>query len=88
MSIEKFKQKENAQISRLFSIKDPNVEIVYICPFPLTSEVEDYYVKILELVEVENPEKKFKIIVPENYVKFSKDFCLTQQLLYSPKAMK
>lgn len=78
MSIEKFKQKENCQISRLFAIKDPNVEIIYICPFPLTNEIYDYYLKILELVEIENPELRLKIIVPENYVKFSKDLCLTQ----------
>ena len=43
MSIEKFKQKENCQINRLFNIRDPNVEIVYICPFPLTNEIQDYY---------------------------------------------
>lgn len=47
-----------------------------------------YYLKILELVEIEEPEKRFNIIVPENYVKFHKHFSLTQALLYSPKAIK
>ena len=39
MSIEKYKQKENAQLARIFSVKDPNVEVVYISPFPLTNEI-------------------------------------------------
>jgi hypothetical protein len=54
--MEKLKQRENSQISRVFSIKDPNVDVIYICPFPLTSEVYNYYLKILELVEIENPD--------------------------------
>ena len=87
MSIEKFKQKENAQISRIFSVKDPNVDVIYICPFPLTNEIYNYYLKILELVEIEEPEKRFCVIVPENYVKFHRHLSLTQALLYSPKAM-
>jgi hypothetical protein len=70
LSIEKFKQKENAQIARIFSDKDPNVDVVYVCPFTLTNDVYKYYLKILELVEIEYPEKRFTIIVPENYVKF------------------
>jgi len=70
MTTEKFKQKENAQIARIFSVKDPNVDVVYVSPFTLTNDVYKYYLKILELVEIENPEKRFNIVVPENYVKF------------------
>lgn len=70
LSMEKFKQKENSQIARIFSVKDPNVDVIYVCPFTLTNDVYKYYLKILELVEIENPEKRFNIIVPENYVKF------------------
>ena len=87
MSIEKYKQKENAQIARLFQVKDPNVDIIYICPFPLTSEIYNYYLKILELVEIENPDRRFTIVVPENYLKFKYHMSLTQSLLYSPMAM-
>ena len=39
LSIEKFKQKENSQIARIFSVKDPNVDIIYVCPFTLTNDV-------------------------------------------------
>lgn len=41
----------------------------------------------MELVEIEEPEKRFCVIVPENYVKFHRHLSLTQALLYSPKAM-
>ena len=88
MTIEKFKQKENSEIARIFSVKDPNVDVIYISPFTLTSDVQKYYLKILELVEIDQPEKRFNIIVPENYVKFPEHYSVTQALLYSPKALK
>ena len=69
-------------------MKDPNVDVIYICPYTLTKEVEKYYMKILELVEIENPGSRFHVIVPENYVKFPGHLSLTQALLYSPHAMK
>lgn len=88
MSIDHYKQKENAQITRIFNLKDPNVDVIYISPYTLTSEVTKYYAKILELVEIEEPEKRFWTIVPENYVKFHEHLSLAQALLYSPKAYK
>ena len=39
LSIEKLKQKENAQIMRIFSVKDPNVDVIYIAPFTMALEV-------------------------------------------------
>jgi hypothetical protein len=87
MTIEKYKQIENAQIARLFTVIDPLVNVIYICPFPLTSEIYNYYLKILELVEIEHPEKRFTIVVPENYTKFHEHLSLTQALLYSPLAL-
>jgi hypothetical protein len=77
MSIEKYKQKENAQLARIFSVKDPNVDVIYISPFPLTNEIATYYTQILGLLEVENPEKRFTVVVPENYVKFHRHMGLT-----------
>lgn len=60
---------------------------MYVCPFPLTSEIYNYYLKILELVEIEEPEKRFTIIVPENFTKFHSHLSLVQALLYSPNAL-
>jgi hypothetical protein len=33
ISMEKFLQRENSQISRIFAVKDPLVEIIYVSPF-------------------------------------------------------
>ena len=33
ISMDKFLQKENAQISRIFACKDPDVDIIYVSPF-------------------------------------------------------
>lgn len=76
LTIEKLKQKENSQIARIFSVKDPNVDVIYVCPFTLTNDVYKYYLKILELVEIDNAEKRFHIVVPENYVKFPQHYSL------------
>ena len=66
ISMEKFLQRENAQISRIFSVKDPNVEIIYVSPFQMTNDVLGYYMKILEIGEIENPHSRLNIIVPDN----------------------
>lgn len=88
MSIEKLKQKENSQIVRIFSLKDPNVDVIYVTPYTLTSEVYKYYMKILELVEIEDAKSRFHLVVPENYNRFHEHLSLTQALLYSPKAQQ
>ena len=45
--MEKFLQRENAQITRIFSMKDPNVDVIYVSPFQLTNDVIGYYMKII-----------------------------------------
>jgi hypothetical protein len=59
-----------------------------VAPFMLTSEVTKYYMKILELVEIENAAGRLHIVIPENYVKFKSHMSLTTALMYSPKACK
>lgn len=87
LTVDKLKQKENSQIMRIFSVKDPNVDVIYICPFTVTNEVYKYYLKILELVEIEDPTSRFHVIVPENYPSFKGHLSLAQAMLYSPKAL-
>ena len=55
ISMVKFLQRENAQLSRIFSLKDPDVEVIYVTPFQMTSDVLGYYMKILEIGEVNSP---------------------------------
>lgn len=88
ISMEKFLQRENAQIARLFAVRDPNVDVIYVSPFSLTSDVTGYYMKILEIGDIENPTSRVNIVVPENTHKFPHHFSLAQMLIYSPKTMK
>ena len=73
---------------RIFSVKDPDVDVIYVSPFTMTAEVYKYYMKILELCEVEEPSKRFHLVVPENYTKFHETMSLAQVLSYSPGAIK
>lgn len=88
ISMEKFLQRENAQISRLFAVRDPNVDVVYVSPFSLTADVTGYYMKILEIGEIESPQSRATIVVPENTHRFPHHFSLAQVLLYSPKTLR
>ena len=88
ISMEKFVQRENMQISRLFLLRDPNVNIIYISPYTFTNDVLGYYMKILQIGDIEEASSRLHVIVPENASKFPSHFSLTQCLLYSPKAMK
>ena len=85
--MEKFLQRENAQLSRIFSLKDPEVEVIYVTPFQMTSDVLGYYMKILEIGEVSKPASRLHIVVPDNINRFPHHFCLAQVLLYSPKSL-
>jgi IQ domain-containing protein H len=76
ISMEKFLQRENAQIARLFAVRDPNVDVVYVSPFSLTNDVTGYYMKILEIGEVDNPNSRVNIVVPENIHRFPNHFSL------------
>lgn len=87
-TIYKLKQKENSQLGRIFRVRDPNVRIILIVPFPLTPEIQDYYIKMLTLVDLPDARNRVRFVVPENYVKFSRHLSLTQQLLLSPMAMR
>jgi hypothetical protein len=88
ISMEKFLQRENAQIARLFAVRDPNVDVVYVSPFTLTSDVTGYYMKILEIGDIENGLSRVNIVVPENTHRFPHHFSLAQMLVYSPKTLK
>jgi IQ domain-containing protein H len=42
------------------------VEVVYVSPFQMTNDVTGYYMKILEIGEIENAQSKLNIVVPDN----------------------
>jgi hypothetical protein len=80
--------RQNAQMARLCDMRDPNVDLIYIAPFPLNEDTLSYFAKVLEIGGVTDAAKRFRIIVPENYHRFPAHFSLATLLLYSPRAMR
>lgn len=76
------------QITRIFCLRDPLVEIVYMSPYELSSEIVNYYYKILELGDVHDFRSRLHFVSPERANDFPNHFSLSRILLYSPKAIK
>ncbi|XP_034291358.1 IQ domain-containing protein H isoform X2 [Pantherophis guttatus] len=89
---------QGSQFGRLCEIKDPNVDVIYICPLELSEELLRYYNKLLGLqpaVRSGNPEDigdlqdRFKILTPEAINSFpNRPMSLASFLKYSPKILK
>ena len=47
-----------------------------------------HIVQVLEIGGVEEPQKRYKVVVPENYHRFPAHFSLASLLLYSPRALR
>lgn len=83
-----FTTRENAQMSRLCQVADPNVQVIYVSPYPISTDVMQYYQKLLEIGGVKDPSSRYKIVYPENHARFPAHFSLSTVLLYSPRCLK
>lgn len=83
-----FAIRENSQLTRLCEALDPNVDIIYVCPFEINSDVHQYYLKLLEVGGIENAEDRLKIFTPENATKFPEHFSLAKLSFYSTRLLK
>ncbi len=54
----------------------------------MTSDVLGYYMKILEIGDINGAQSRLNIIVPDNINRFPHHFSLAQVLMYSPKTLK
>lgn len=88
LTMEKFLQRQNTQIARIFNLRDPLTEIIYVCPFDLPAEIINYYHKVLDLGEIHNYKERLHFVWPENHINFPSHFTTSRLLLYSPKAIK
>ncbi|CAD8110896.1 unnamed protein product [Paramecium sonneborni] len=86
LTMDKFIQKENAQISRIFRAINPQVEIIYVCAYEQDKDILMYYERMFELHQVSF--KKVRFLTPENGDKFNSHMSLLQKLIYSPKCLK
>lgn len=80
--------RQNAQMARLCEIREPDVEVIYVAPFPLNDDTVSYFQKVLEIGGAAEPAKRFRIVVPENYHRFPAHCSLATLLLYSPRALR
>ncbi|CAD8179992.1 unnamed protein product [Paramecium octaurelia] len=88
LSMDKFPQRQNTQITRIFNLKDPLVHIIYVAPYDLPSELIDYFYKILNLGDISDCKNRLHFVWPENYNIFNNHMGLSQLLYYSPRALK
>lgn len=75
-------------MSRIFAMKDPNVDVIYVSPFQMTNDVLGYYLKILEIGDITGAQGRLHFVVPDNINKFPSHFSLAQVLMYSPSSIK
>jgi hypothetical protein len=80
--------RENSQMARLCRLSDPLVDVVYVCPFPLSDDVAQYYHKLLGVGGVSEAGSRYRIVYPENYDRMPFGLSLTSLLLYSPRCLK
>jgi hypothetical protein len=70
-------------------VKDPLVDVIYVSPFQMTNDVLGYYMKILEIGEIDSQNNsRLNIVVPDNIAKFPHHLSLAQVMMYSPKTIK
>mmetsp|Transcript_22620 Transcript_22620/g.44816 ORF Transcript_22620/g.44816 Transcript_22620/m.44816 type:complete len:1178 (+) Transcript_22620:87-3620(+) len=80
--------RQNQQLTRLCEAADPDVDIIYITPFDLNPEIQQYYMKLLEVGGVNDVSSRIKIMTPENYDRLPEHFSLAKLVLYSPRLLK
>lgn len=84
-----FVNKQNLQLSRIFRLRDPNLEQVIITSTETPIELMAYYVKILEVSGIQDPASRIHFLFPENAEKFeTAELCLSANIYYSPEVMK
>eukprot|EP01065_Artemidia_motanka_P012338 TRINITY_DN16790_c0_g1_i1.p1 TRINITY_DN16790_c0_g1~~TRINITY_DN16790_c0_g1_i1.p1 ORF type:complete len:948 (+),score=284.41 TRINITY_DN16790_c0_g1_i1:65-2908(+) len=79
---------QNSQLARLLDLADPDVEVVYISPFPIEQEALQYYTKILQMNGVQNVEGRLQVMVPENRSRLPSGLSLTKSVLFSQRHIK
>ena len=64
LSMEKFMERQNQQIARIFALRDPDVSVIYICPFQINLDIIHYYQKIFEIGDVVDYRNRLHIVNP------------------------
>lgn len=78
----------NTFISCLFQLAQPNVHVIYVCPFHFTREMIDYYEKFLTILGISIVPRRFHFITPEVQGLFPAHLSLSHALWFSSVATK
>ncbi|CAG9318397.1 unnamed protein product [Blepharisma stoltei] len=87
VTMQKFLVRQNLQISRIFKVQDPNIDILYISAFEMTPEIVSYYMKILELGNIADPISRLNLVSPDLGKHIPTHISTTKAVLFSPKTI-
>ncbi|EEY67616.1 uncharacterized protein PITG_18457 [Phytophthora infestans T30-4] len=90
LGAENFAIQQNLQLTRVCAAAlDSNVELLlYVSPFELTSDVSQYFLKLLQLGGLVDSRPRVKLVFPEQTTRFPAHFSLSSLLLYSPHCLR
>ena len=55
---------QNSQLARIFRLADPLVELIIVSPFEMQLDLLAYYVKMLEISQIPDAERRLHFITP------------------------
>lgn len=87
-TIWKYTEKENNQMTRLISLIDENVEIIYLSAFKIPEDVINYYFSILATIGIKNIKERVHFIVPDTVGFLPLNFSLSSLIFYSTSCCK
>ena len=84
---------ENLQLARIFDVRSPLVDLVYVCPFPLPPDIVTYYKRVLGVRsdgrEAEEdrrnleapPEKRVHFVCPTDHPSYPASMSLARRIM-------
>lgn len=87
LDCESFRAMQNAHISNIFSLADPDLQLVYVTPFLMTNNDKVYQEKFLSLLGVSLLPKRLHFVTPERINFLPQHLSLASALWYSPGAL-
>lgn len=82
-TISKYNERQNNQLTRLISLMDERVHIIYISSFEIPEDVISYYVSILNTIGITNVKERIHFLVPDACTLLPRHYCLSSLLYFS-----
>ena len=85
---EEYKDILNIQLTKIFNIKNPNKNIIYLLPHHLDEETINYYYKIMELEEIPNYKERISFIEVDPHRNFRGKMSLSHKLYFNSQVIR